>query len=105
VLDDLSMVFTGDALLIRGCGRTDFQGGCAQRLHESVHRELYDRLPDHCKVMPAHDYQGLPYSTIGEEKAINPRLTKPVDQFVMMMDSLDLPQPELIDTAGPANLS
>ena len=55
--------------------------------------------------MPAHDYQGLPYSTIGEEKALNPRLTKPVDQFVILMDSLDLPQPELIDAAGPANLS
>ena len=98
------MVFTGDALFIRGCGRTDFQGGSAHRLYESVHRELYNRLPDHCKVMPAHDYQGRPYSTIGEEKKLNPRLTKPVDQFVALMDSLNLPRPKLIDTAGPANL-
>lgn len=98
------MVFTGDALFIRGCGRTDFQGGSAHGLYESVHRELYNRLPDHCKVMPAHDYQGRPYSTIGEEKKLNPRLTKPVDQFVALMDSLNLPRPKLIDTAGPANL-
>lgn len=98
------MVFTGDALFIRGCGRTDFQGGSAHGLYESVHRELYNRLPDHCKVMPAHDYQGRPYSTIGEEKKLNPRLTKSVDQFVALMDSLNLPRPKLIDTAGPANL-
>jgi len=103
-LDDLSMVFSGDALLIRGCGRTDFQGGSALRLHESIHRELYGRLPDHCKVMPAHDYQGRLHSTIGEEKALNPRLTRPVDEFVSLMNSLNLPRPNLMDTAVPANL-
>merc|ERR1719158_1952272 len=64
VLDDQSMVFTGDTMLIRGCGRTDFQGGSAADLYDSVHRELFS-LPDECVVYPAHDYKGFTLSTIG----------------------------------------
>lgn len=73
VLDNNSMVFTGDALFIRGCGRTDFQQGSPARLWESIHSKLFT-LPDSCIVYPGHNYDGHLRSTIGEEKALNPRL-------------------------------
>ncbi|KAI8620870.1 hypothetical protein BC830DRAFT_1164235 [Chytriomyces sp. MP71] len=96
-------VFTGDTLLIRGCGRTDFQQGNAQTLYENVQQKLFS-LPDHTSVFPAHDYRGFTQSSIGEEKAHNPRLTKTLDEFVEIMNNLNLPNPQLIDIAVPANL-
>ncbi|MCA9704745.1 MAG: MBL fold metallo-hydrolase [Myxococcales bacterium] len=106
VLDDESMVFTGDALLIRGCGRTDFQQGDAHALYRSVHDKLF-RLPDHTKVYPGHDYRGHTVSTVGEERAHNPRLggDRTEQQFVEIMAGLDLAQPKQIDVAVPANLN
>lgn len=103
VLDDHSMAFTGDALLIRGCGRTDFQQGCARTLYRSVHDKIFT-LPDHCLVYPAHDYTGQTVSTVGEERSLNPRLTLSAEEFVRVMDGLGLPRPKLMDVAVPANL-
>ncbi|XP_030638045.1 persulfide dioxygenase ETHE1, mitochondrial [Chanos chanos] len=103
VTDDQSMAFTGDALLIRGCGRTDFQQGCAKRLYESVHKKIFT-LPGNCLVYPAHDYKGQMVSTVDEEKKFNPRLTKSVEEFVDIMKNLNLPKPAKIDIAVPANL-
>lgn len=103
--DDGKSVFTGDALLIMGCGRTDFQGGSAEKLYESVHSQLFT-LPDETIVYPAHDYKGRTSSTIGDEKTKNPRLgggnTK--EEFVEIMHNLKLDQPKMIDIAVPANL-
>ncbi|KAJ3204263.1 hypothetical protein HDU82_005952 [Entophlyctis luteolus] len=96
-------VFTGDALLIRGCGRTDFQQGDSRKLYESVHTRIFD-LPDTVAVYPAHDYRGFTSSSVAEEKQHNPRLTKNVDEFVGIMAALNLPKPKLIDVAVPANL-
>jgi glyoxylase-like metal-dependent hydrolase (beta-lactamase superfamily II) len=98
-------VFTGDALLIRGCGRTDFQQGSAHRLYESVHTQLF-ALPDDFVVYPGHDYKGRMHSTIGEEKALNPRLGggRTEEEFVRIMSELKLAQPKLIAVAVPANL-
>lgn len=95
-------VFTGDALLIRGCGRTDFQQGSSTTLYEAVHRHLFS-LPDETIVHPAHDYNGCTASTIGEEKRLNPRLTLPKADFVALMAALNLPRPKQIDVAVPAN--
>ncbi|XP_064296389.1 persulfide dioxygenase ETHE1, mitochondrial [Phalacrocorax carbo] len=103
VLDDESMAFTGDALLIRGCGRTDFQGGCARTLYHSVHEKIFT-LPDSCLVYPAHDYTGQTVSTVGEERRLNPRLTLSPDAFVRLMEGLGLPRPHMMDIAVPANL-
>jgi sulfur dioxygenase len=103
VSDDKSFVLTGDTLLIQGCGRTDFQGGSAQTLFESVHSQLFT-LPDDCTVYPAHDYQGRVSSTIGIEKETNPRLSKPLEEFVEIMASLLLSYPKKIDVAVPANM-
>ncbi|XP_057275774.1 persulfide dioxygenase ETHE1, mitochondrial isoform X1 [Pezoporus wallicus] len=103
VLDDESMAFTGDALLIRGCGRTDFQQGCARTLYRSVHEKIFT-LPDECLVYPAHDYNGHTVSTVGEERRLNPRLTLSPDAFVALMEGLQLPRPRRMDEAVPANL-
>ncbi|XP_053908592.1 persulfide dioxygenase ETHE1, mitochondrial isoform X2 [Cuculus canorus] len=103
VLDDASMAFTGDALLIRGCGRTDFQQGCPRTLYRSVHEKIFT-LPDSCLVYPAHDYSGHSVSTVGEERRHNPRLTLSPDAFVTLMENLQLPRPRLMDVAVPANL-
>uniref|UniRef100_A0A7S3TPM3 persulfide dioxygenase n=1 Tax=Emiliania huxleyi TaxID=2903 RepID=A0A7S3TPM3_EMIHU len=100
----LGAVFTGDALLIGGCGRTDFQGGSSERLYRSVHEQLFT-LPDETTVYPAHDYKGRRSSTIGAEKASNPRLTKPLAEFVDLMANLNLPYPRKIDASLPANLA
>jgi len=97
------MVFTGDALLIRGCGRTDFQQGDAGRLYDSVHGKLFT-LPPETVVCPAHDYRGRNTSTIAEEKQFNPRLKKSREEFVKLMGELNLPYPKLIDEAVPANM-
>jgi glyoxylase-like metal-dependent hydrolase (beta-lactamase superfamily II)/rhodanese-related sulfurtransferase len=105
VLDDLSRVFTGDSLLIRSCGRTDFQEGSAVLLYKSVHQSLFC-LPDSCLVYPGHDYRGLCTSSIGEEKRFNPRLggARSVADFTGSMEHLGLPHPKKIDVAVPANL-
>jgi glyoxylase-like metal-dependent hydrolase (beta-lactamase superfamily II)/rhodanese-related sulfurtransferase len=105
VLSDRSMVFTGDTLLIRGCGRTDFQQGDASRLYNSVHDQIFS-LPDACAVYPGHDYKGRTRSSVAEEKAFNARLGggKTEAEFVEIMDQLKLADPAKIDVAVPANL-
>jgi len=95
---------TGDALLIRGCGRTDFQQGDAGTLYDSIANKLFT-LPDDTLVYPAHDYKGMSCSTIGEEKRWNPRLTLARDEFISFMNSLDLVEPKQIHVAVPANLA
>jgi glyoxylase-like metal-dependent hydrolase (beta-lactamase superfamily II)/rhodanese-related sulfurtransferase len=97
-------VFTGDTLLIRGTGRTDFQNGSARAQFESLFGKLL-RLPDETLVYPAHDYKGDTVSTIGEEKRYNPRLqVKSVDEYVELMSKLNLPNPKMMDVAVPANM-
>ena len=105
VLDDGSRAFTGDALLIRGCGRTDFQQGSAPRLFRSVRERLFS-LPDDCLLYPAHDYRGITASSVGEEKKYNPRLAVTIHEgdFVGYMTNLGLAHPKLMDVAVPANL-
>jgi glyoxylase-like metal-dependent hydrolase (beta-lactamase superfamily II)/rhodanese-related sulfurtransferase len=102
---DRKAVFTGDALMIRGAGRTDFQQGDAGRLYRSVRDKLF-ALPDDCAVYPAHDYAGRLASSIGEERAFNPRLggARSEADFVGFMANLGLPHPKQIDIALPANL-
>ena len=96
-------VFTGDALLIRGCGRTDFQSGDAGTLFDSVTQKLFT-LPDETLVYPAHDYRGHTVSTIGEEKLYNPRFVgKSRDDFIEFMANLNLPEPAKMMEAIPAN--
>jgi glyoxylase-like metal-dependent hydrolase (beta-lactamase superfamily II)/rhodanese-related sulfurtransferase len=97
-------VFTGDTLLIRGTGRTDFQNGDARMQYESLFGKLL-RLPDETLVFPAHDYKGDTVSTIGEEKRYNPRLqVKSIDEYVALMASLNLPNPKMMDVAVPSNM-
>ena len=97
-------VFTGDTLLIRGTGRTDFQNGDPRAQYESLFGRLL-RLPDDTMVYPAHDYKGETVSTIGEEKVFNPRLqVKSAEEYVALMNSLDLPNPKMMDVAVPANM-
>lgn len=103
VWHDKNMAFTGDALLIRGCGRTDFQQGNSKTLYESVHNQILS-LPQDFLLYPAHDYTGQTVTTVMEEKDHNPRLTKPLDQFVKIMEELNLPYPKEIDRALPANM-
>lgn len=103
VREDESMAFTGDALLIRGCGRTDFQQGCAKKLYQSIQEKIFT-LPGHCLIYPAHDYKGQTVSTVEEEKKFNPRLTRSQEEFVEIMNNLNLPKPAKIDVAVPANL-
>lgn len=100
------MIFTGDALLIRGCGRTDFQSGCAATLYQSVHEQIFS-LPDDTEVYPGHDYRGFLKSTVGEEKRVNPRLGggKSQEEFVQIMKELNLALPKQILRALPANLA
>ena len=96
-------VFTGDTLLIRGTGRTDFQNGDPRAQYESIFNKLM-KLPDETLVFPAHDYKGETVSTIGEEKAYNPRLkVKSMDEYVDLMNNLNLPNPKMMDVAVPAN--
>lgn len=97
-------VLTGDALLIDGCGRTDFQNGDATALYRSVHDKLFS-LPDDTLVYPAHDYKGRRVSTIAQEKQRNPRLgnERPLPEFAEIMGNLNLPYPKFIDYAVPGN--
>lgn len=96
-------VFTGDTLFIGSCGRTDFQGGSAGDLYDSITQKLFS-LPDATLVYPGHDYKGNRVSTIGVEKRTNPRLAgKGRDEFITLMNALDLPKPTMMDIAVPAN--
>jgi glyoxylase-like metal-dependent hydrolase (beta-lactamase superfamily II)/rhodanese-related sulfurtransferase len=95
-------VFTGDTLLIRGTGRTDFQNGDSHAQYESLQRLM--RLPEETMVFPAHDYKGDTVSTIGEEKRFNPRLqVRGADEYAVLMANLKLPNPKMMDVAVPAN--
>src|SRR6186997_2635102 len=97
-------VFTGDTLLIRGTGRTDFQNGSARAQYDSIFNRLL-KLPDETMVFPAHDYKGDTVSTIGEEKRYNPRLqVRGIDEYVELMNNLNLPNPKLMDVVIPANM-
>jgi sulfur dioxygenase len=106
VLEDEAMVFTGDALLVRGCGRTDFQQGDPRKLWRSVHDKLFS-LPPHTRVYPGHDYKGHTVTTVAEEREHNPRLggSKTEEEFVAIMKSLNLALPKNLDVAVPANLN
>jgi len=95
--------FTGDTLLVRGCGRTDFQGGSADTLYSSVWSRILS-LPDNTTLYPAHDYKGQTASTVGEEKKFNPRLTKTREEFITLMGNLNLAYPKKIDMSLPANM-
>ena len=97
-------VFTGDALMIDGCGRTDFQNGDAATLYHSVHEKIF-ALPDDTLVYPGHDYQHRRVSTVAQERERNPRLGdgRSLKEFVAIMEALDLPRPNRMDVAVPAN--
>jgi len=105
VLDDRSRAMTGDCLLIRGAGRTDFQQGDAHEMYRSIREQILS-LPNECELYPAHDYRGLTSSSVGEERRWNPRIADPVGEqdFVGYMQNLHLPHPKQIDVAVPANL-
>jgi sulfur dioxygenase len=98
-------VFTGDTLLIRGCGRTDFQSGDAGTLYDSITRHLFT-LPGNTRVYPGHDYNGRTHSTIAEEQLKNPRIRKGItrDEFIVTMSQLDLAPPQHLHEAWPSNL-
>jgi len=105
VLDDESMAFTGDCLLIRGSGRTDFQEGDPRTLYRSVRSQILT-LPEACLLYPAHDYRGLTVTSVGEERRFNPRLGGEIGEadFVGYMRNLGLPHPKLMEIAVPANM-
>jgi glyoxylase-like metal-dependent hydrolase (beta-lactamase superfamily II)/rhodanese-related sulfurtransferase len=105
VVDDHRAALTGDALLIRGCGRTDFQQGSAEVLYRSVHEQIFS-LPDACLLYPGHDYRGLTVTSVGEEKLFNPRLGGQVleEDFIGYMNHLGLAHPKQMQVAVPANL-
>src|SRR5262249_56541374 len=95
-------IFTGDTLLIRGTGRTDFQNGDPRAQYDSIFNKLL-KLPEATLVYPAHDYKGDTVSTIGEEKLFNPRLkVKSKDEYAALMNNLKLPNPKMMDVAVPA---
>ena len=105
VLDDESIAFTGDCMLIRGSGRTDFQEGSAQALYRSVHTQILT-LPQACLLYPGHDYRGLTVTSVEEERTYNPRLGGEVSEsdFVGYMSNLGLPHPKKMEIAVPANM-
>ena len=104
VLDGESLALTGDCLLVRGCGRTDFQGGDAHTMYRSVHERIFT-LPGACLLYPGHDYRGNTVTTVAEEREFNPRLGGALSEsdFVGYMQNLGLPHPKQIDIAVPAN--
>ncbi|XP_014672444.1 PREDICTED: persulfide dioxygenase ETHE1, mitochondrial-like isoform X2 [Priapulus caudatus] len=103
VLHQYMMAFTGDALLVRGCGRTDFQQGNPRTLYNSVHQQIFS-LPNEYLLYPAHDYTGQTVTSVEKERTHNKRLTKTVEQFEQIMANLGLPYPAQIDRALPLNL-
>ena len=106
VLDDESMAFTGDCLLVRGSGRTDFQQGDPRSMYQSVHTQIFT-LPQDCLLYPAHDYRGLTVTSVREERRFNPRLGGEIgeEDFIGYMSNLNLPHPRQIAVAVPANLA
>lgn len=104
VMRSHSLAFTGDTLLVRGCGRTDFQQGSSETLYDSIHGKIF-ALPEHYALYPAHDYRGHTKTTVGEEKNLNPRLTLTKEGFVRFMEELGLAYPKLMDVAVPANMA
>lgn len=97
-------LFSGDTLLINGCGRTDFQNGDPEQLYDSINQKLFS-LGDNTIVMPGHDYNGSTRTTIGAQKKTNPRLAnKSKEEFINIMNNLNLPTPKLMDVAVPLNL-
>lgn len=103
--DEPDMVFTGDVLLIRGSGRTDFQNGDPYKSYDSIVNKLF-KLNEETLVYPAHDYKGFTVSTIWEERHFNPRLAgKSAEEYAEIMRNLHLPDPKLMDVAVPANLA
>ncbi|MDJ0832742.1 MAG: MBL fold metallo-hydrolase [Gammaproteobacteria bacterium] len=100
----VKLLFTGDALLIEACGRTDFQSGDAAALYNSIHNKIFS-LPDETLVYPGHDYEGRFITTVAQEKQRNPRLGggRSKQEFIDIMDNLDLPYPRKIDFAVPGN--
>ena len=105
VLDDERMAFTGDCLLVRGCGRTDFQGGDPRLMYQAIHQQIFT-LPEDCQLYPAHDYRVITATTVAEERRLNPRLGGDLseDDFAGYMRNLGLPHPKKMDVAVPANL-
>ena len=103
VIKDEKLAFTGDALLIRGCGRTDFQAGNSSTLYDSVHNHIFT-LSDDTLIYPGHDYKGLTVSSVEEEKTLNPRLSKSKPEFIEIMQNLNLAHPKKIKESLPANL-
>ncbi|GIY20713.1 persulfide dioxygenase ETHE1 homolog, mitochondrial [Caerostris extrusa] len=103
VCHEEKMAFTGDAVLIRKCGRTDLQQGDAAKLYDSVQKHIFS-LPDDYFLYPAHDYQGFTVTTVGEEKQHNIRLTKSREEFLETMKNLNLCYPKMIDEFVPANM-
>src|SRR3569623_684239 len=103
--DSPAAVFSGDVLLIRGTGRTDFQNGDPEKSWDSIVNKLF-RLPNHALLYPAHDYKGCTSSSIAEERSFNPRLAgKSKAEYIQIMNNLSLPNPKLMDVAVPANLA
>lgn len=102
VLKEHNMAFTGDTLLIRACGRTDFQEGSADTLYGSIWYQIMT-LPPQTKLYPGHDYKGRTWTTVEEEKRLNPRITKKKAEFIRIMDNLNLPYPRKLDISLPAN--
>lgn len=97
-------IFTGDTLLIRGSGRTDFQSGDAGKAYDSIMQKIFS-LPDETVIYPGHDYRGLTQTTVGEEKCFNPRLKhNSRDEYIRIMQEMDLPKPKKIDFAVPGNM-
>lgn len=105
ITTDHKHAFTGDTLLIRGTGRTDFQQGSAERLFRSIHDKIFT-LPDDTIIWPGHDYRGQTFTTVGEEKRLNPRVGdgRTETEFAEIMNNLNLPAPKKLDIAVPANL-
>jgi sulfur dioxygenase len=97
-------MFTGDALFVRGCGCTDFQGGDSAALYQSVHKQIFS-LPEDTLVYPGHDYRGRTCTTVGEEKLFNPQVTITESEFIEIMANLNLAYPKKIDASLRANLN
>ncbi|VDK81465.1 unnamed protein product [Dibothriocephalus latus] len=104
VLHSVGAAFTGDALFVRGCGRTDFQEGSAEQLYDSVHSKVLS-LPRNYFLFPGHDYTGRMMTTVDEERRLNPRFTKSKAEFIEIMNNLNLPRPKLMDHAEPLNMA
>jgi len=102
ICHEQGVAFTGDTLLIRGCGRTDFQQGNPDTLYESIFNQIFS-LPNSFSLYPGHDYRGRTVTTVGEEKRYNPRLTRSKEEFIHIMKTLNLDFPNKLENSLPAN--